>query len=171
MNARMWCVILAALVVSCDAPPAGPAIAPQLDMYLKTSDGRQIRYDVARSGRLRFSGGRDLLLDNWSWTGSVTTSQGAALQRIVSQPGWASSVHSDGQEVGNAWQITLRDGSGRHSFEVTGNTPGIDAAWAILNEAGRARLQEDLDRLPRPDIDRLVERRRGEQAAQAEDRD
>ena len=42
------------------------------------------------------------------------------------------------------------------------NSPGIDAAWAILTDAGRARLQPELDRLPRPDLDALVNRRRVE---------
>ena len=156
--------VLTALTASCETSPAGPTIAPRLDMYLKTADGRQVRYDVASNGQLRFAGGQDIPFSTWSWTGSVTAAQGDALRKIVSQPNWASSIESGDDQDKNTWEITLRDGAGHHFFEVTGGSPGIDAAWVILTEAGRARLQEDLDRLPRPDIKKLVERRRREQA-------
>ncbi|MDP6479057.1 MAG: hypothetical protein QGI75_03345 [Phycisphaerales bacterium] len=164
MSRWLFFGVLAALMASCETSPSGPTIAPRLDMYLKTADGRQVRYDVASNGRLRFAGGQDIPFGIWSWTGSVTAAQGAALRRIVSQPHWASPIESGDDQGDNAWEITLRDGAGHHFFEVTGDSPGIDAAWVILTEAGSGRLQEDLDRLPRPDIEKLVERRRREQA-------
>lgn len=160
----LW-MMLAVVAASCNTPPTGPVIAPELDMYLKTKDGRQVRYAVSPAGQLRFSGGNDILFGIWSWTGSITAAQGAELRRIVSLPDWASAASGGGGHSDDVWEITLRDGSGRHSFEVSGNSPGIDAAWAVLSDAGRARLQGDLDRLPRPDIEKLVEQRRADQAA------
>jgi len=150
---------------SCGGTPKGPAIAPTLKMYLRTDDGRQVKYDLAADGTLRFSGGKDIILDVWSWTGHVTPSEGDALKTIVATPNWATQ---SGEQTGDAWVITVRDDDGRNTFEVAGGSPGIDAAWDILTEAGRARLQIDIDRLPRPDIDKLVEHRRAIQSGAAE---
>jgi hypothetical protein len=157
--------VVVLIATSCSGTPKGPAIAPSLDMYLKTEDGRQVRYDLASDGTLRFSGGNDILLDVWSWTGRVTRSEGDALKDIVSTPNWATQ---SGEQTGNAWVITLRDRDGRHNYQVNGGSPAIDSAWDILSEAGRARLQSDIDRLPRPDIDKLVERRTAAQIGSAE---
>jgi hypothetical protein len=66
------------------------------------------------------------------------------------------------------WKITVRDADGRHTYALTDESPGVEAAWAILTVAGTARLQADLDRLPRPEFDTLVNRRRAEQAEAAE---
>ena len=154
------CLVLVVSAASCNSTATRPTIAPTLAMFLKTDDGRLVRYDLAGNGTLRFAGGKDIMLDRWSWTGSVTPDQGAELNRIVSRSNWASAERSD--QGGNTWEITVREDGGRQRFEVTGDSPGIDAAWAILTDAGRARLQPELDRLPRPDLDALVNRRRVE---------
>lgn len=152
------------MAASCGGAPKGPPIAPRLDMYLKTDDGRQVRYGLAADGTLRFSGGKDLLLDVWSWTGKVSHTQGDALKSIVATPNWAKQ---SGEQTGDTWVITLRDRDGRETFDVVGGSPAIDAAWDILSEAGRARLQIDIDRLPRPDIDKLAEHRQAIQKMEA----
>jgi len=160
------CVCLVVSMASCTAAPPRPAIAPALGMFLTTDDGRLVRYDLASNGTLRFAGGKDIMLERWSWTGSVTPAQGATLNHIVSTSNWATSTPA--AHGSNSWKITVRDDDGRHTYALTDESPGVEAAWAILTVAGTARLQADLDRLPRPDIDTLVNRRRAEQAEAAE---
>ncbi|MDP7030347.1 MAG: hypothetical protein QF733_09020 [Phycisphaerales bacterium] len=158
----MAVVLAGGMLVGCGGAAKGPAIAPDVDMFRSTEDGRMARYDVSAAGQLRFAGGYDARDGIWSWTGSIDASQGAALSRVVREAGWVASPPATGPGT-DTWEIVVKTAEGRRRFEVTGDPPSVLQAWALLDRAGQARLQQDLDLLPTPDIDALVKRRHAEQ--------
>ncbi|MCH2141002.1 MAG: hypothetical protein MK100_08225 [Phycisphaerales bacterium] len=139
-------------------------IAPHLDILLETEDGRSVRYDVSEDGTLRFAGGRDARNSDWSWTGHLDAAQGKRLQSLIQEGKWLETTPHGIAGDGTRWEISVREGGRRKNFRIDGEVPTVRAAWGILEDAGRARLQEDLDRLPRPDMDQYMRRRHIEQS-------
>jgi len=160
---RAALLLVGVLLVGCGGATKAPPISPDVDIFWSTEDGRMARYDVSPTGRLRFAGGFDARNDVWSWTGSIDAAQGAALARIVQHADWVASPPKTGPGH-DTWVVSVKTAAGRRSFEVHGDPPSVLEAWEILNRAGQARLQQDLDLLPTADIERLVERRKAEQA-------
>ena len=158
------CVVILTLMLlgGCGERVTAPAITPAINMFLETSDGRLVRYDVRHDGQLRFAGGTNARSDIWSWTGSITPAQGAELEGIVRRGGWLESDPIGQGSTGNQWEVLVKEGGQSRRFRVHGDAPSVDAAWSVLTEAGKQRLDPELSRLRRPDIDKLVEQRRME---------
>ncbi len=150
------------LLACCGSAPKAALRAPAVNMFWTTDDGRMARYDVSSTGRLSFAGGYDARNEIWSWTGTLDDSQAAALSKVVRDAGWVTSPPKDGRGT-DTWVVSIKTSGGHRSFEVKGDPPSVLEAWEILNRAGQARLQPDLDLLPSPDIDALVKRRQAEQ--------
>ncbi len=140
-------------------------MAPAVEMFHASQDGRLVRYEVTPQGVLRFAGGMDARDGDWSWEGHLDAAEGAELQTIIDRAGWVSSAPRSTHQDGDTWEVSIRTDGGSRSFELRGDSESVLKAWAVLDKAGRRRLDADLDRLPRPDIDRLVDRKRAEAEA------
>ncbi|MCP4758912.1 MAG: hypothetical protein GY894_03080 [Planctomycetes bacterium] len=135
-------------------------------MFLTTKDGRLVRYEVSPQGVLRFAGGVDAREGDWSWEGHISASEGAELQTIIDRADWIASPPRSTNKDGDSWEVSIRSGGRERSFDLQGDTASVLNAWAVLQKAGRTRLEGDLELLPRPGIDRLVERKQAEYEAE-----
>jgi hypothetical protein len=163
MYKRLSWLLVTIGLAACDSTSKGPVISPAVDIYHTTDDGRMVRYGVSQFGTLRFAGGYPARDGQWSWTGHITPAQGAELASIVKTGQWFGSPPTgDGADQSDTWEITVREGDSYRRFQVHGSPPSVLRAWAVLDGAGQARLQADLDRLPSADIGRLLQRRSAE---------
>ena len=165
---RTAAIALVALwMMGCGGAPRGTGvtIAPQLAMTFDSGDGQYIRYDVKPDGTLRFAGGQDVINDTWSWTGSISAAQGAELTRIIDQAGWVARAPKGGGGNDPVWHVSVRTAGGSRSFEMHGDAPSVSKAFDVLKQAGMARLNRDLQRAPRPDLEVMTQRRNAEAAA------
>ncbi|MDP7071037.1 MAG: hypothetical protein QF561_06790 [Phycisphaerales bacterium] len=147
---------------------SGPAVSPGLDMFRATADGRLVRYEATPEGTLRFAGGLNARDRDWSWEGRLDAEAGAKLQSIIDRAEWIVEPPKSTDADGDSWEVSVRSHGASRSFSVHGDPKSVRDAWAVLEQQGRQRLDRDLELLPKPDIDRLVERRRAEQQSGAE---
>jgi hypothetical protein len=97
------------------------------------------------------------------WTGQITEAQGAKLGSIVTSGAWLTAPPTgEADDDADTWEVTVRLGDSYRRFTAYGSPTSILQAWAVLKDAGKARLQQDLDRLPTADVDRLMQRRKAE---------
>lgn len=138
---------------------AHTASGPRVDLQRETTDGRLIRYQLDARGTLRFAGGLDVRTESWSWEGAMPAGQVDQIQAIMARAPWMRSSPADVEASGDLWIVRAREGARHCRFEVHGDIPSVVEIWDVLEEAGAARLQDDLDRIPRPDIERYMQRR------------
>ena len=164
MSSRLLalCALLT-VMMGCKSPPKAPIISPAIDMYHTADDGRMVRYGVSESGTLQFAGGYPARESKWLWTGQITEAQGAKLGSIVTSGAWLTAPPTgDPADDADTWEVTVRLRDSYRRFTAYGSPTSILQAWAVLKDAGKARLQQDLDRLPTADVDRLMQRRKAE---------
>ena len=164
MNIRLLALCgLLSVMMGCGSSPKAPVISPAIDMYHTTDDGRMVRYGVSEFGTLRFAGGYPARESQWSWTGHISEAQGAKLGSIVTSGAWLTAPPTGGaDDDADTWEVTVRLGDSYRRFTAYGSPTSIVQAWSVLQDAGKARLQQDLDRLPTADVDLLMQRRKAE---------
>jgi len=151
----------------CGGGAAGPRISPGLDVFLQTEDGRRVRYEVLQDGTIHFAGGRDAADGDWSWTGQLDASQGALLKSAIAEGRWFDKPPKGIPGDGTRWRVKAEEGGRTVRFDVEGEAPSVRTVWGLLDDAGKARLQDDLDRLPKADIEQYMHRRRVEQVGES----
>jgi hypothetical protein len=165
MRRAVLIVVMASWLVGCGSGPkwyhpvkTGSSPTGNLGLELDLANPQEqqyARYRVQPDGTLLFWGGRDAILDNVTWKGTLPDSAAAELDQLVRSGGWfASPPRGDG--VGDdVWTISILEPTRRRDFTVHGHVASVDDAWAILQSTASARFKATLDALPQASIETL----------------
>jgi hypothetical protein len=141
-----------------------PGQGTEVNIYLAGPHAKYARWASGPGDELRFAGGSNALQANWSWEGVLTAEQVALIDAVVIDANWlnaapSGSGPSHSASKGNVWQVTVSTSTGHNAFTVYGHPESVEAVWAVMNEAGRARFARDEALIPKPDLDRYIQSR------------
>ncbi len=156
---------LAFVVTGCTAKwvTPGPATSPtrgySADLCMTGPAQKVVRYWFNGTGELWFAGGVDVTTGRISWEGRLDPTQGAAIAKAIREGGWfGSSPRGTGDESGT-WEITAWNAAGeRVDFTVYGSNESIEAVYDILSRASAERFNDFMRKMPRPSLDRQLDR-------------
>ncbi|MCH2134496.1 MAG: hypothetical protein MK116_12180 [Phycisphaerales bacterium] len=139
--------------------PDSPTEGLSIDLLLEGTAQKVVRYQLNGKGQLWFSGGRSVSEGEPSWEGRVNSEKGRAVADAVAKGKWfVDPPTGDGSES-QTWTVKAWDSGGRHaSFMVYGRAESVDEIYAILNEVSKARFDGFLRELPKPSLDRQLQR-------------
>lgn len=167
MNARpgaMLLVLLFSLVgcqsewVSTDGPNS-PTEGVSFNMLMEGKAQQLVRYRLSGDGRLWFAGGVAVANDEFTWEGSINRADGYAVASAVRDGRWFSKPPSGDGSESVTWTIKAWEPGGHASFTVYGHDPSVQKVYDILKRVSSQRFDEYIRELPKPSLDRELERK------------
>lgn len=128
----------------------------RLDLFMTARGDRHELYRVDTDGTLHFGGGRSALQDQYTWNGPLTDDEITALHGVLdAHKLWTRDAVGSGDQAEARYTFSVRDGDRRNGFVVKGRSDAMESVRSLLEMASRRRLDDYLERLPRPDLDEL----------------
>ena len=164
-------LLLALLAVSAGCSSSGrwygPVTGPSptdgmgLQLELSNSDTSQYaRFRVEPDGTLVYWGGKDVLFDKVTWTGSIDAKQGRELVALVRRESPLDSFSPAGDDAQPTWTLELAEHGRLVEHIVHGEVPCMRVLYDALQKYTSARFDAVIDALPRPGVEGLVVPRR-----------
>ena len=145
--------------VSSGGPSPTDGMALQLE--LRDIDKTQYaRFRVEPDGTLVYWGGKDVLFDKVTWTGSIDAKQGRELTALVRRESPLDSFSPAGDDAQPTWTLELAEHGRLVEHIVHGEVPCMRVLYDALQKYTSARFDAVVDALPRPDVEGLVVPRR-----------
>ena len=145
------------------APVAGPSPTGGMALQLELQDIEQTQYArfrVESDGTLVYWGGKDVLFDKVTWTGSIDDEQGRELVALVRRESPLDSFSPAGDDAQPTWTLELAEHGRLVEHTVHGDVPCMRVLYDTLQRYTSARFDAVVDALPRADIEGLVVPRR-----------
>ncbi len=145
--------------VSAGGPSPTGGMALQLELR-DTEENQFARFRVEPDGTLVYWGGKDVLFDKVTWTGSIDAEQGRSLAELVRRERPLDSFSPAGEDAQPTWVLELAEHGSLTDHTVHGEVPCMRAIYDTLQQFASARFDTVLDALPRPGVEGLVAPRR-----------
>ncbi|MDG2053745.1 MAG: hypothetical protein P8J86_03470 [Phycisphaerales bacterium] len=129
-----------------------------LELTVRGPDGERAQYVLQEEGVLSFSGGRDMVLGQVTWTGDLSDDEIGKVLDTIQSVGWlevkpASMPDSDEY----VYTIDLESPKQTASWTITGDSPYVRPVYVVLDQVSRKRFDSYVDRLPKPSLDEHME--------------
>ena len=169
VNARGWLLLLVCFVSATSfgcasnwvstGGPNSPTDGLSIQLLMEGQAQQMVRLQMSGDGLLKFAGGRDVANDVYSWEGRVDRADGQAVVSAVRSGKWfVDPPTGDGSES-KTWWIKAWDAQGRHAnFTVYGHAESVEKVYEILNSIASNRFKSYLEALPKPSLDRQLQR-------------
>ena len=94
-----------------------------------------------------------------TWRGQLDPTQGQALAAAIQEGNWFSSPPSGRGDESATWDITAWNAAGQRArFTVYGQAESVEKVYNILQQASSARFDDFLREMPKPSLDRQLDR-------------
>lgn len=124
-------------------------------MFVRDQTGAEALYRVNHDDTLSFGGGMDARLGSTTWTGPMTPDETEHLRNLLIQREWfREKPGSTGEPKEMRYRITLNAPESRKSFTVKGQIPQLQPIRELFERIALRRLDEYLERLPKPSLQR-----------------
>ncbi|MEE2908498.1 MAG: hypothetical protein VX527_11790 [Planctomycetota bacterium] len=139
--------------------PNSPTEGLSIELLMEGQAQQMVRFRLSGDGRLLYAGGRDVADNVYSWEGIVDQTDGHAAADAVHEGRWfVEPPTGDGSES-QTWYIKAWDAQSRHAnFTVYGHAKSVEAVYEILNRIASMRFKSYLDELPKPSLERQLQR-------------
>ncbi|MDG2424161.1 MAG: hypothetical protein P8M22_09305 [Phycisphaerales bacterium] len=151
--------------------PDSPTDGISIELLMEGQAQQMVRIQLSGNGLLKYAGGRDVANNVYSWEGRVDRADGQAIAAAVQAGKWfVEPPTGDGSES-QTWWIKAWNAKGGHaSFTVYGHADSVEKVYGILNKITSSRFKSYMESLPKPSIDRQLQRDSAiEKASEADD--
>lgn len=128
-------------------------VVADLSLTLEYHDGTGVDeyYALGRDGVFGFGGGMDARFERTSWTTTLEVVEMNSLRDAIMRERWLEDeLRSTNQPRETRYTISVKCDGRSVSARVRGRNERIEPVRDVLKDIANRRLQEDLDRQPRP---------------------
>jgi hypothetical protein len=132
---------------------ASPTGGTDFTMAVRDETGAEEYFEIDRKGLLGWGGGTAARLTKVTFTTQLTDEELQQFREMLRAADWfRTKPVSTNKPPEFQYRVMINSPESRRTFTIKGDHPDLVPIRALLSEAARRRLKQDLNRLPEPSM-------------------